>query len=59
MIIKNETQNYLTIETDKKDAYFLFNAINLGIQGIQLDNETRLRMINFAKDLAERLHLNL
>lgn len=55
MVIKNETQNYLTIETTKEDATFLFNALNIGIQSIQLDNETRLRMINFTKELGERL----
>lgn len=55
MVIKNETQNYFTIETTKEDAAFLFNALNIGIQSIQLDNETRLRMINFTKELGERL----
>ena len=55
MIIKNETQNYITIETDKSDAIFLLNSLNIGIQNIQLDSETRLRMINFIRDLSERL----
>ena len=55
MIIKNETQNYITIETTKEDATFLFNALNIGIQSSQLDNETRLRMINFTNELGERL----
>ena len=55
MIVKNETQNYITVETDKNDAIFLLNALNLGVQNIQLDNETRLRMVNFIRDLGERL----
>ena len=57
MIIKNETQNYFTIETTKEDAVFLFNALNIGIQNFQLDNETRLRMINFVRELGERLNI--
>ena len=57
MIIKNETQNYITIESDKKDAEFLFQALNIGIQSIQVPQEDRLRFINFIKDLGERLNL--
>lgn len=57
MIIKNETQNYITIESDKKDAEFLFQALNIGIQNIQVPQEDRLRFINFIKDLGDRLHL--
>ena len=57
MVIKNETQNYFTIETTKEDAVLLFNILNIGIQGLQLDNDTRLRTINFIRDLGERLHL--
>ncbi len=57
MIIKNETQNYITIESDKKDAEFLFQALSLGIQSIQVPKEDRLRFINFIKDLGERLNL--
>ena len=57
MVIKNETQNYFTIETTKEDAVLLFNILNIGVQGLQLDNDTRLRTINFIRDLGERLHL--
>lgn len=57
MIIKNETQNYFLIEATKEDATLLFNILNFGIQGVQLDNDTRLRLINFTRDLGERLNI--
>lgn len=57
MIIKNETQNYITIESDKKDAEFLLQSLSIGIQNIQVPQEDKLRFVNFIKDLDERLHL--
>ena len=59
MVIKNETQNFITIDTTKEDAVFLFHSLNLGIQNIPLNNDTRTRMISFIRELGCRLNMTM
>ncbi len=59
MIVQKETQSFITIETDRKDATFLYNSLTFILKNnvIQLDTESRTRMMNFVRDLGERLHI--
>lgn len=59
MIVQKETPSFITIETDRKDAIFLYNSLAFVLQNnmIQLDMESKTRMMNFVRDLGERLHI--
>ena len=53
MIIKKEGKEFITIDTDRKDAIFLLNCINLGLNSIQLNKEDVTRYISFLQHLKE------
>lgn len=47
MVIKKETQNYITIEVDKKDAAFLCQCMDMGLKNIPMAIEDHTRINNF------------
>jgi len=53
MVIKKATQNYITIDSDIKDAKFLCQCIELGLNNIPMKVEDRTRLRNFLLYLQE------
>ena len=55
LYVKNEGSEFVTIEMTYQDAIYLFNCLNLGLQGIQTSAEEQTKRISFINQFKEVL----